>query len=520
MSLPVISVAGNGLLKSGHRFQIKGVAYIGDASGSERIDVLADSQASQCAIDIPMIKALGANTISIYYIDPTQNHDKCMEILQKNEIYVIANMASQKDWTLLDMTGMDTSSNLVNHAVYHIYSINTNVSNPKANSTWQMDVFKEYAAVLDSMAGYRNLLGLLVGSDIVTGEFIKDSGSTVSLAPYLKAAVRDMKAYTAARQYRSIPIGYTSDSDRSLLEDLAQYLVCGGKSEEALDFFAVNEYGWCGNSSVAQSGYDTLTSKLEDLGVPMFFSEDGCNAVAPRTFGDQPTVFGSNMSSVWSGAIIYEWREGRGNYGLVSYTTSGVSTPKTLADYDALKSQWSSVTANTNPPSTLPTPACPTSSNSRWPINPSAALPTIAGLDFATIKAADASPTATSSSTSTSTNNSTESGLSTGAKAGIGVGVALGVILAVGGIFFYIWYRRRKNIQADASPLTAQASHVATTSDNAPPSELSHSSARAELPHSAPLAELAHTNSPSELPGSEPRPHELDSGSVNNFGRV
>lgn len=54
--------------------------------------------------------------------------------------------------------------------------MDTNISNLKANSTWQMDVFKDYAAVLDSMAGYSNLLGLLIGDEIVTGQYIENKG--------------------------------------------------------------------------------------------------------------------------------------------------------------------------------------------------------------------------------------------------------------------------------------------------------------------------------------------------------
>lgn len=54
--------------------------------------------------------------------------------------------------------------------------MNTNTSNPKVNFTWQMDVFKQYAAVLDSMAGYSNLLGLLIGSEIVAGPDMEDQG--------------------------------------------------------------------------------------------------------------------------------------------------------------------------------------------------------------------------------------------------------------------------------------------------------------------------------------------------------
>ncbi|CDM28734.1 CAZyme family GH72 [Penicillium roqueforti] len=487
MSLPVVSVAGNGLLSKGKRFQIKGVVYGQRSSRSTPIDVLAGSRASQCAIDGPMIKALGANTISVGYIDATQSHDKCMQVFEDNGIYVLANMASQRDWSLMNMTGMDVSSNI-------------------ANSTWQMNVFKQYAAVLDSMAGYNNLLGLLVGDEIISGY------TSVDLAPYLKAAARDMKAYTAARQYRPISIGYATSAEYTYMQALGEYLVCGGNSDNAVDFYSVNDYQWCGNSSIKEYGYDTLTSKVEGLSVPTFFSEDGCDEVSPRLFGDQPAIFGSNMSSIWSGAIIDEWRQATGNYGLVSYTTSGVSTPTTLADYNALKSQWSSISTNTEPPSTLSTPSCPASINSYWPIDPSAALPTIAGLDFATIKAAgatdttDSTRTSISTSTSTSSSHSTESSLSSGAKAGIGIGVALGVVLSISFLFLLFWHRRKIR-QGSKLPLMTQTPELAAGSLNriAPP---------AELAHTTPLGELAQTNSLNELPGSSPRPQELDTGVV------
>ncbi|KAJ5958070.1 Glycoside hydrolase superfamily [Penicillium vulpinum] len=500
MSLPIISVAGNGLLRVGHRFQIKGVVYVEKASGSTPIDVLADSRASQCAVDAPIIKALGANTINVFYTDATQSHDKCMQIFQDNGIYVMTNMAIQKDSTLLDLTGMDASSNI-------------------ANSTWQMDVFKQYAAILDSMAGYSNLLALLVGNNIITGASITDKGPTVDLAPYLKAAARDMKAYAAARQYRPIPIGYATDSDYTYIQALGEYLVCGGKSDEAIDFYSVNQYSWCGKSSIITSGYDGLTSKLEGLGVPMFFSEDGCNSPAPRLFEDQSAVFGSNMSSVWSGAIIYEWRQEESKYGLVSYTTSGVSTPTTLADYNVLKSQWANVTANTHPPSTFSTPSCPTSINSYWPINPSAALPTIAGLDFATIKPASATSTSDDTSTSisitgtsTSASNTTEPkhSIGGGAIAGISVGVTSGVLVFVG-LFLFFKRRSKRN-----GPFYS----MAQTSDTLDAGGSNHIDPLAELAHTARPAELAHTNSPSELPDLENRVQELDSRMIDRPGRA
>lgn len=57
--------------------------------------------------------------------------------------------------------------------------MDTDISDHKANFTWQMDVFKQYAAVLDSMAGYKNLLGLLIGNEIVSGPHMEDQGMKI-----------------------------------------------------------------------------------------------------------------------------------------------------------------------------------------------------------------------------------------------------------------------------------------------------------------------------------------------------
>lgn len=39
-----------------------------------------------------------------------------------------------------------------------------------------MGVFEQYAAVLDSMAGYSNLLGLLIGNNIISSQTITGQG--------------------------------------------------------------------------------------------------------------------------------------------------------------------------------------------------------------------------------------------------------------------------------------------------------------------------------------------------------
>lgn len=189
------------------------------------------------------------------------------------------------------------------------------------------------------------------------------------------------------------------------------------------------------------------------------------------------------------------------SYGLVSYTTSGVSTPTPLSDYDYLSSQWASASYNTDAPSTVPTPSCPASTGSYWPVDPSAALPTIAGLDFATVRPAGASATPTSTSTgSTGSSSPTRSGsgLSSGAKAGIGVGIALGVILVLSVLFWFLFARRRKNKGEENTP-----------PETAPESEMP---ATANWNQTAAPSELAAP--PSELACPETRAQELDSAAI------
>lgn len=65
---------------------MKGVAYQADVStqapttsGQKYSDPLADEAA--CTRDVPYLKELNTNIIRVYAIDPTQDHDACMKLL-------------------------------------------------------------------------------------------------------------------------------------------------------------------------------------------------------------------------------------------------------------------------------------------------------------------------------------------------------------------------------------------------------------------------------------------------------
>lgn len=243
-----------------------------------------------------------------------------------------------------------------------------------------------------------------------------DSGA----APYLLSAAADLKSYRDAKRYRKIPIGYSATDTAVLRPMLQDYVVCRPNETERLDFYALNSYEWCGSSATyLTSGYNNLQSMFENYPVPVFFSEDGCNTVPPRTFSDQAAIFGREMVGTWSGAIIYEWIQEMNDYGLVSYgqqqpqsvnqgssivqgyllesfsflsvdliqltrtrfVREGTPTP-VQPDFSNLQAQWATITPTGTPSSayvadmTISTPSCPAASGG-WTVDPSSSLPTL-----------------------------------------------------------------------------------------------------------------------------------------------
>jgi hypothetical protein len=145
---------------------------------------------------------------------------------------------------------------------------------------WTSSQESAYEAVMDEFQKYSNTAGFFIANEILTDPSMSE------VAAYIKAATRDMKAYRDSKGYRNIPIGYSHADVSSLRPAFQDYLACGNSSE-AIDFFGLNSYEWCGSSSYTQSGYQTLTTEIMSYPIPIFFSETGCNTPEPRTFGDQ-----------------------------------------------------------------------------------------------------------------------------------------------------------------------------------------------------------------------------------------
>jgi len=231
------------------------VAYQGTPA-----DPLVDTK--QCQLDAKSMQSIGTNSIRVYHVDPSANHDGCMSAFSDAGIYI---------W--LDLDTFETQIE-------------------QANPTWTKEQCSAFARVMDEFQQYDNLGGFWIGNEV-----INNLGGS-SAAPYIKAAVADMKSYLSAKGYRQIPIGYSAADIAELRPMLQNYLACG-EMDVSIDFFGLNSYEWCGDATYDTSGYVALQAMAVGYNLPIFFSETGCNVGGERTFNDQKAIFGPKMIDTW-----------------------------------------------------------------------------------------------------------------------------------------------------------------------------------------------------------------------------
>jgi hypothetical protein len=239
-------------------------------------DPLSDETA--CKRDIEYLKKLKTNTIRVYAVDPTKDHDGCMNALSDAGIYVVADLSQPGESIIRDAPG------------------------------WTTSLYDRYTSVVDVMAKYDNTLGFFAGNEV------SNAPNNTDASAFVKAAVRDMKSYIKSKNYRTIGVGYATNDDASIRENLADYFDCGNR-EDAIDFWGYNIYSWCGESSFQKSGFDVRTKEFEDFDVPVFFAEYGCNTPRPRVFTEVEALYGKQMTPTWSGGIVYMYFEEENEFG-------------------------------------------------------------------------------------------------------------------------------------------------------------------------------------------------------------
>ncbi|KAJ4982991.1 beta-glucanosyltransferase [Stagonosporopsis vannaccii] len=308
---PIVIKGSKFFFKSnGTQFFMKGVAYqqevnsnttASDADELNITDPLADS--TSCKRDIEYLKKLKTNTIRVYAIDPEKDHKECMTALADAGIYVVADLSEPGN------------------------SIN------RDDAEWTTTLYSRYTSVIDELMKYDNTLGFFAGNEV------SNQPNNTLASAFVKAAVRDSKAYIKSKNYREVGVGYATNDDADIRENLANYFDCGN-SEDAIDFWGYNIYSWCGDSSFEESGFDVRTKEFEKYNVPVFFAEYGCNTPRPRLFTEVGTLYSDKMTDVWSGGIVYMYFEEANEYGLATVKDGKVTTNK---DFDNLQKQIAKV---------------------------------------------------------------------------------------------------------------------------------------------------------------------------------
>ncbi|KAK6006248.1 hypothetical protein QM012_006658 [Aureobasidium pullulans] len=302
-SLPTVTVKGNAFFAGNNRFYIRGVDYQPGGS-SDAKDPLADE--AGCQRDIKYFKQLGINTIRVYTVDNSVNHDTCMNALAAAGIYVALDVNTPK------------------------YSINRADPAMSYNAVYLQSVF----ATVDAFANYTNTLLFFSGNEVI------NNANTTDCAPYVKAVTRDLKQYRNNRGYRAIPIGYSAADVSENRYETAQYMNCGTDDQRS-DFFAFNDYSWCDPSSFTISGWDQKVQTYSNYSLPLFLSEYGCNKNT-RKFEEVSALYNQEMTGVYSGGLVYEYSEEGSDYGLVTISGSSV-TPND--DFTYLQNAFANNTA-------------------------------------------------------------------------------------------------------------------------------------------------------------------------------
>jgi hypothetical protein len=326
----------------GSRFFIKGVAYQEQGAASVDpnapfsepstfIDPLANGTA--CQRDLPYLQQLGVNTVRVYSVNSSLNHDTCMQALSGAGIYVI-----------LDLT------------------LPVNGSIDRSDPAWTSNLLDLYIETIDTFSKYDNVLAYNVGNEVVT------SPNQTVAAPFIKAAARDIRAYLNSKSSSAL-IGYAAiDGDATWIVPLASYLSCdpsgNNSGNTAIDIFGLNNYEFCGNSTF-QTSYAGITGDYSGYNVVAYFSEYGCNNPYPRPWADVAALFGSLAAPVWSGGVAFSYfpaQSDAGQFGMVNISADG-STVTTSTDFANLQAAYGALTFVTTPPqSSAPAasyPACP-----------------------------------------------------------------------------------------------------------------------------------------------------------------
>lgn len=260
------------------RFMVRGVALSGVAEefqvGSKKDrtpdaddDLLSEKYFPYLErVILPKLKKLNVNAIRVYRVDPAENHDKSMELLEREGIYVIMEIMNEKT--------------------------NVNRINPQYSSM----LYKRITNVIDAFHKYDNVLGFSVGNELVFPGNIfanvpkKEDAAKIEEknAQIEKSLIRDAQEYMKKKGYREIPVGVAmqdgpADSPQEIqhkmipVATVAQYYACDTDGVSA-DFIGMNSYRYVPPRAGAPkntNAYDNHVKDVQNMNLPIIFTESG-----------------------------------------------------------------------------------------------------------------------------------------------------------------------------------------------------------------------------------------------------
>ncbi|KAI7567760.1 hypothetical protein KC343_g6593 [Hortaea werneckii] len=323
-STPVYT-KGNFFYRDGERFFIKGISYIPPPVNAEQrpppaeplnIDPLADDQLGELKKDIPLLRDLGLNTISVGNLSPSNSHTAALQLLEQNGIYVLVNIFSS----------IRPPPDPIVHGRVQFDA----TSDPKPYYT--LTSVLETFPLLDELAEHPNVLGFAVDAEVIV------SPGLTPLATVFRACIRDSKDFLARRGKRAVPVGVATSQNQALQRQIVQYFSAGGSgsSSEApstpgrADFVAYDNWAWAGKSDFQMSGWKNEVEMYGRLTrLPMLLNAYGTNVSQPRVWEEVLCLYSPDMTGVFSGGFAYTFFEyGKRKYGLVEIDADGRRKPR------------------------------------------------------------------------------------------------------------------------------------------------------------------------------------------------
>lgn len=297
---------------AGHeRFLIKGISYhayrpeTSEEKGElphgpgPHIDPSTEDRLVELEKDIPLIRYLGFNSISVSGLDPSADHSNALRLLEKNGIYVLT--------TLFEDMMVRTSK---------LGSRETRQPDDEFSGTYTSDHILNAFRLLDELSRHPNVLGFAVQASLV----FQPNRSRV--AEVIRACVRDLKAFLRHRGIGHVPVGVFVRGQGPIEVPELQYFTAGSP-EERVDFYGHECWTWVSPSDFKISGWKDMVARYGPTSpVPMFFSEYGAK-VRERSWDEVSCLYSPHMTQTHSGGFAYTFLEGANPYGMVRVDQQG-----------------------------------------------------------------------------------------------------------------------------------------------------------------------------------------------------